>query len=189
MDALDLLTADHNRVRGLFAQFHKAQDDDDLATMTELAAKIFQELEVHTKIEEQVFYPAAHDLTEEIAEIIDEGAEEHHVVDVLMDEVRQLDPSDPQWVAKLTVMIENVEHHAEEEETEMFPMVRSATDAKTREEWGEQLTQLKQQFGAPTMADAENLTLEELRRRASDQQIPGRSDMSREELAATVDPR
>ena len=188
MDALDLLTADHNRVRGLFTRFKEAQDSDDTATMGELAEKIFEQLEVHTKIEEQVFYPAIHDL-DELSEIVDEGVEEHHVVDVLMAEAKALDPGEPQWVAKMTVLIENVEHHAGEEETELFPQVRSITDKATRAEWAERLEALKADLGAPTSADAADLSIDELKQRASDQKIPGRSQMSREALAATVDPR
>ena len=188
MDALDLLTADHNRVRGLFARFHEAQEKDDTATMQEVATKIFEELKVHTEIEEKIFYPAVHDL-DAVAEVVDEGLEEHHVVDVLMEEAQKLDPSDPQWVAKVTVLIENVEHHAEEEETELFPKVRSETSAPTRQDWGQRMERHKAELGAPTSADAENLTTEELKRLAAEQQIPGRSTMSREDLVATVDPR
>jgi|SRR5215211_7424003 len=188
MDALELLTADHNRVRGLFARFREAQEGGDAATMGELAEKIFEELEVHTKIEEQVFYPAVHDV-DDLAELVDEGIEEHHVVDMLMAEAKSLDPSEPQWVAKMTVLMENVEHHAEEEESEMFPAVRSNTDDASREEWGERMEELKADLGAPTTADAADMSIEELKRRASDQKIPGRSQMSREVLAATVDPR
>jgi hemerythrin superfamily protein len=188
MDALDLLTADHNRVRGLFARFKEAQDGNDTAAMSELADKIFEELEVHTKIEEQVFYPAVHDL-DDLAEEIDEGVEEHHVINMLMEEAKTLEPSDSQWVAKLTVLIENVEHHAEEEETELFPEVRSATDDATREKLAERMEALKADLGAPTSADAAQLSTEELKRKASEQQIPGRSQMTREDLVATVDPR
>lgn len=189
MDALDLLTADHNRVRGLFAQFREASDGDDTTKMEAVAAKIFEDLEVHTKIEEQIFYPAVHDLNDELAEVVDEGVEEHHVVETLMTEARQLPASDPRWKAKLTVLMENVEHHAEEEETELFPQVRSACDAKKREEWAERMESLKAELGAPTSKDAESMTTEELRQRATEQQIPGRSQMTRADLVATVDPR
>jgi hemerythrin superfamily protein len=188
MDALDLLTADHNRVRGLFARFKEAQEGDDSATMSKLAEKVFEELEVHTKIEEQVFYPAVHDL-DELSDEVDEGVEEHHVIDVLMAEIKPLDASDPRWVAKMTVLIENVEHHAGEEETEMFPQVRSVTDDATRAEWGERMESLKADLGAPTSADAAELSTDELKQKATEQQIPGRSQMSRETLVATVDPR
>lgn len=189
MDGLDLLIADHNRVRGLFARFRQAHDDEDTPAMGELAGKIFEELEVHTAIEEEIFYPAVHDLSDELAEVVDEGVQEHHVVDVLMAEARELTPGDAEWVAKVSVLIENVEHHAEEEETELFPPVRSATDPATREDWGARFEAMKAQRGAPTSADAAELTTEQLRQRARDQQIPGRSTMTREDLVATVDPR
>ncbi|MGH3768327.1 MAG: hemerythrin domain-containing protein [Pseudonocardiaceae bacterium] len=189
MDGLDLLIADHNRVRGLFARFRAAQENSDTATMGEIAEKIFDELEVHTTIEEKIFYPAVHDLSEELAEVVDEGVQEHHVVDVLIAEARTLKPGDPEWVAKLSVLIENVEHHAEEEETELFPPVRSATDAAARADWAEQFETMKTQHSAPTRAEANELTTTELRRRASEQQIPGRSSMTRDDLVATVDPR
>lgn len=188
MDALDLLTADHNRVRGLFARFREAHDSDDTKTMGQIAEKIFEELRVHTTIEERVFYPAVHDL-DELAETIDEANEEHHVVDVLIEELKSIDAGKPQWLAKMTVLMENVEHHAEEEEQELFPKVRTISDDATRAEWAEQLEAMKAELGAPTSADAADMPIDELRRKASEQHIPGRSQMSREVLAATVDPR
>jgi len=189
MDGLDLLIADHNRAWGLFARFREAHENDDTPAMGKLADKIFEELEVHTAIEEQIFYPAVHDLSDELAEVVDEGVQEHHVVDVLIAEARTLKPGDAEWVAKVTVLVENVEHHPEEEETELFPQVRSATDAASREDWGKRFEAMKAQRGAPTHAEAAELTTEELRQRASQQQIPGRSTMTREDLVATVDPR
>ncbi len=189
MDGLDLLIADHNRVRGLFARFREAHENSDTSAMGEIAGKFFEDLEVHTAIEEKIFYPAVHSFSEQLAEVVDEGVQEHHVIDVLIDEARTLKPEDPEWVAKVAVLIENVEHHAEEEETELFPQVRSATDAATREEWAKRFEKMKIQRNAPTRAEASGLTTEELRRRASEQQIPGRSTMTRDDLVATVDPR
>jgi len=187
MDALELLTADHNRVRGLFARFQAAEGEND-AQAARLAAKIFEELEIHTKIEEEIFYPAITKLNDEIHEMVTEGIEEHHVVDGLMAEVKGLTPTDEAWAAKVKVLIENVEHHAEEEEQEMFPKVRSATNADARAELGQRLEAMKAQLGAPTAADKEHLSTEELTRLAREQEIPGRSDMKREELLATVAP-
>jgi hemerythrin superfamily protein len=189
MDALDLLTADHNRVRGLFARFNEAKEQDDTDEMARLADKIFEELRVHTTIEERIFYPAVHDLGDELGEVVDEGLEEHHVVDVLMDEMAQLQPDDAQWVAKMTVLMENVEHHADEEESELFPPVRGVTSSTDRAEMGAKLEALKKELGAPTSADAQDLTTEQLQEMASQQQIPGRSRMTREILQATVDTR
>jgi iron-sulfur cluster repair protein YtfE (RIC family) len=187
MDALELLTADHNRVRGLFTRFQAAEGEND-AQAARLAAKIFEELEVHTKIEEEIFYPAVTKLNEEIHELITEGLEEHHVVDNVMAEVKALTPSDEEWAAKMKVLIENVEHHAEEEEQEMFPKVRKAMGSDARAELGQQLEARKAALGAPTAADKEHLSTEELNRLAREQEIPGRSDMKREELLATVAP-
>ncbi len=187
MNALDLLIADHNRVRGLFSQFKAAQENDDTATMSAVALKIFEDLEVHTTIEEEIFYPAVRDANEDIAETVDEGVQEHHVVKLLMAELKQIEDGSDEWVAKMTVLIENVEHHAEEEESEMFPPLRSKM-ADRLEAMVPQLEGRKQELGAPVMADKIDLTKEELLDLAKAQEIPGRSTMSQEELAATVAP-
>ena len=187
MNALDLLIADHNRVRGLFARFNSAKDAEDTTTMIELAGKIFDELTVHTTIEEEIFYPEVHDTTDEVSETVDEGVQEHHVVKVLMEELGQIEGGSDEWVAKMTVLIENVEHHAEEEEKEMFPPLRRPL-ADELEEMGARLEARKADLGAPVLADKIDLTKEELLSLAQAQEIPGRSTMSQEELAATVAP-
>jgi hemerythrin superfamily protein len=188
VDALALLTADHNRVRGLFARFNKAKESDDTALLGELAAEIINELQVHTSIEETQFYPWVKDISDETKDTVTEGVEEHHVVKTLIAEIQALEPGNDQWIAKMTVLIENVDHHAEEEEEELFPKVRSNTSATDREALGERLEQEKQRLGAPVLADKIDLTLTELKDLASTQEIPGRSTMDHEELAATVAP-
>jgi hemerythrin-like domain-containing protein len=188
MDALKLLTADHNRVRGLFTRFRSAEESGDTETMASLYPEIDHELEVHTDIEETVFYPWAHGLSEDIADVVDEGIEEHHVAKVLQGEIRDLSPGDDTWVAKMTVLIENVEHHAEEEEAEMFPPLRSRLSEDHLESVGQRLEARKAELGAPVLADKIDLTKEELLDLAREQEIPGRSSMSQEELAATVAP-
>ncbi len=188
MDAVSLLTADHNRVRGLFARFQAAEESDDAAQMADLAAKIVTELEVHTQIEEEIFYPAVDRADEELHDTVSEGVEEHHVAKTLIAEIKTLTPDDDAWVAKMKVLIESVEHHAGEEEEEMFPQTRKAFDKATLEDLGMQLEALKAELDAPTAADKEHLTTEELKALAADQEIPGRSSMNREELLATVAP-
>src|SRR4051794_5835514 len=126
MDALDLLTGDHNRVRGLFTRFKSAKESDDLATMTTLAPKILEELKVHTTIEEEIFYPELQEVNDEIKESITEGYEEHHVAKGVMEEIAAEEPNPEDWAAKVTVLIENIEHHADEEEQNLFPLVRKA---------------------------------------------------------------
>ncbi|MDQ2825674.1 MAG: hemerythrin domain-containing protein [Actinomycetota bacterium] len=186
MDALALLTADHNRIRGLFARFQAAEEGKDTAQTTELSEKIFTELEVHTAIEEEIFYPEIIAASEEIKASVDEGLEEHHVAKVLMQETKALSAEDDSWVAKMKVLIEGVEHHAGEEEEEMFPMCRKALDKAVLEDLGQRLEARKAQLGAPTAADKEHLSTKELKQLASEQEIPGRSSMDREELVATV---
>jgi hemerythrin superfamily protein len=188
MDALTLLTADHNRVRGLFARFEAAEEEQSTVLMAELAAKILTELEVHATIEEEIFYPEVSSADDEIHEVVTEGVEEHHVVKTLSAEIQALEPGDETWTAKMKVMIENVEHHAEEEEKEMFPQVRKALDAATLSEMAERMEARKAALGAPTAADKEHLSVEQLQELAREQEIPGRSSMDRDELVATVAP-
>lgn len=188
MDALKLLIADHNRVRGLFHQARQADEAKDTAELVGVAQTIFKELDIHTRIEEEIFYPEINTVSEKMKELVAESLEEHHVVDVLINEMKELDPADESWPAKLTVMMENVEHHAGEEEEEMFPKVRTALGQQKLEKLGERMEARKGQLGAPTMADKEHLSTEDLERLAREQEIPGRSKMNREELLATVAP-
>lgn len=188
MDALDLLISDHNRVRGLFARFESARDKDDEKLVQDIADKIVEELTVHTAIEEEIFYPTVRDTSDEIAQIVAESLQEHHVVKVLMGELQDVPPVSEAWLAKMTVIIENVEHHAEEEEQEFFPKVRSATDAEARELLGARLDARKGELGAPTLSDRSELTNEQVQELARAQEIPGRSKMSAEQLRATIDP-
>lgn len=189
MDAITLLSADHDRVRGLFARWQEAADSEQLSRAGELAGQIFEELRVHTAIEEETFYPSVRERGEELAETVEEGLQEHHVVDVLMEEIGGLALDAPEWQPKMTVLIENVEHHAGEEERELFPKVRSAFDAQGLEALAAALTQNKQRLGAPTIEATIDLSMAELQKLASEQQIPGRSKMDHDRLAATVAPR
>lgn len=139
-DAIDVLVADHDKVRALFGEFRDAKDADDHHEMQALQAKIFDELETHTQIEEDVFYPAVRNLdVAELTESVDESIQEHHVVKVLMREIADLSEPDI-FAAKMTVLIENVEHHADEEESDMFPPVRENMSADDLDRLGDELT-------------------------------------------------
>jgi hemerythrin superfamily protein len=180
MDAIELLTQDHDEVRGLFKDFEAAHEAEDTDRMQEVATRIFEELEVHTTIEEEVFYPAVRDQSEDLAEVVEEGLQEHHVVDVLMNEARDLEAGDDEWVAKITVLIENVEHHADEEEKEMFPDVREELGEERVQELGAQLEERK------ATAKADLASKDELYRKAQELGIEGRSQMTKAELAEAV---
>lgn len=143
MDAITLLTSDHETVRGLFDQFRTAKESDDVEKMRQMQKEIFVELETHTRIEEDIFYPAVKALgDDELTETIDEGFQEHHVVDVLMREIKNLKDDDI-FAAKMTVLIENVEHHADEEESELFPDLREKMGQERLEELGAELEAAK----------------------------------------------
>jgi hemerythrin superfamily protein len=143
MDATKLLTQDHDTVRDLFDQFRTAKDGGDSQRMKAIQREIFGELETHARIEEDVFYPAVRDTgVTDLEEDVDESLQEHHVVKVLMREIEDLSDEDV-FIAKMTVLIENVEHHAEEEETEMFPSVREQMSADELDELGRRLEEAK----------------------------------------------
>jgi hemerythrin superfamily protein len=180
MDALDLLRSDHDTVRGLFEQFSEAKEADDTDRMSLLQQEIFHELEVHTSIEEEVFYPESKEFGGEAAELIAEGIQEHHVVDQLMSEVRDLSAGAEEWVAKMTVLIENVEHHAEEEEEELFPKLREAFGEERLQAMADKLEAAKQRH------EVDLTSRDELYEQAQQLGIEGRSDMSKEELAEAV---
>ena len=147
MDGMTLLIADHNRVRGVFARFQEAEKSGEVAEMAELVRTIDEELTVHTDIEEKVFYPWAHRLSRDIAEVVDEGIEEHHVVKVLIGELKAMPEVNEQYEAKFTVLIENVEHHIEEEEKEMLPDAKKTLGKETAV-LGDQMQARKEQLMA-----------------------------------------
>ena len=143
MDAIQLLTADHNEVRGLFEQFRQAEEAEDMDRMKEVQKQIFAELETHTRIEEDIFYPAVREADEEeLGDTVAEGVQEHHVVKVLMREIEDVSGEET-YIAKMKVLMENVEHHADEEESEMFPDVREKMGEPRLEELGAELEAAK----------------------------------------------
>ena len=115
-------------------------------TRTELFATIKGELTLHEIVEEEIFYPElkAHPKAKDI---VLEAYEEHHVVDLLMGELEALDVSDETWGAKATVMKENIEHHIEEEEGEMFPQARRVFDAAELEDLGARMERARASAG------------------------------------------
>lgn len=181
MNALDLLKSDHDTVRTMFEEFRSAHESDDTETMARICEDVFAELEVHTAIEEEIFYPAVRRAGgEDLGETTDESVEEHHVVDLLMAEIRGLDAGDDAFVAKMTVLMENVEHHASEEEDEMFPQVRQLLDEQRLEELGAELEQAKASHILSSMSK------DELYEQAGQLGIEGRSSMTKDELARAV---
>jgi hemerythrin superfamily protein len=123
MDAITMLKDDHKRVKQLFRDFEKSGARAQ-RTRAKIVENIIKELSVHAAVEEQVFYPAVKGVSEELTKHVLESLEEHHVAKWLLSELDGMDPSDERFEAKVTVLIESIKHHVEEEETEFFPDVR-----------------------------------------------------------------
>jgi hemerythrin superfamily protein len=124
-DAIVLLREDHKTVEKLFKQFEKLGDNAH-KSKRDVVDRIIQELSIHAAIEEMHFYPAVRAKSDEISDDVLEGLEEHHVVKWTLSELVDLDPTNERFDAKVTVLIESVRHHVEEEEEDMFPKVREA---------------------------------------------------------------
>ena len=147
-DAVELIKSDHRKVEQLFREFGEA-GDRAYKTKQELVGQIVEELEVHATIEEEIYYPAVEaKARKDGKELIAEAVEEHHVVKILLGELGSMSSEDEAFDAKVTVLMENVRHHVEEEESELLPQSEKilGTDELTR--LGEQMAARKQQLGA-----------------------------------------
>lgn len=143
MNAIELLKNDHDTVEELFAKV-KADEDAD---HTKIFGKIKEELEIHTHIEETIFYPKLIEAgDEELKKIVLEGIEEHRQVKMFLRELSSLAEDSEKFDPKLKVLMEDVEHHVEEEEGEMFEMVKDQFDAAQLEELGASMEAEKQKF-------------------------------------------
>ena len=140
VNAIELLKEDHDRVDKLFQQV-KANEDGDNRDVFE---KIKEELDVHTHIEETIFYPFLQENgDEELKKIVLEGIEEHRQAKMFLRELESLVADSEKFAPKLKVLMEDVEHHVQEEEGEMFKMVESQFDKATLEELGASMKQEK----------------------------------------------
>jgi hemerythrin-like domain-containing protein len=144
MNAFQLLKEDHQKVSGLFQQLEPTTERAE-KTRTELFAKLKEELDIHARVEESIFYPAIKQAAE-TREIVLEGFEEHHVIKLLLKELDEVPVDTEQWTAKLKVLQENVEHHVEEEEGEMFQSARQVLSEDEINRLGTQMEEMKQQL-------------------------------------------
>ena len=137
-DALSLLTRDHREVDALFHRF-EATGPRAQKERADLVGRIIEALSVHAAIEETVFYPAVRAELEAQNDQVLEALEEHHVVKWTLSELEDLDPDNERYAAKVTVLIESVRHHVDEEEHELFPAVRAALRPQRLRELGAEL--------------------------------------------------
>lgn len=142
MNALELLKQDHEKVADLFAQVESTKDQKKHHQLFE---KIKAELEAHTHIEETILYPALEQHAG-LKDITLEAYEEHRQIKTLLSEITALSDGSKRFDAKLKVMGENVEHHVEEEENEMFPKIMKIYDSAKLDQLGQELEAEKKKF-------------------------------------------
>jgi hemerythrin-like domain-containing protein len=143
-DAIVLLKNEHREIRKAFRAFEKA-GERAYATKGRLVDRIIELLTIHTYIENEVMYPGVRNLLPEVEDDILESYEEHHVADVLVLELSMMKPDDERFTAKTTVLIENVEHHMDEEEKEWFPKVREGLGRTRLQELGAEMLRARDQ--------------------------------------------
>lgn len=123
MDAIKLLKQDHREVEELFKRYERA-GDEAVKEKQYLCERVTKLLSMHAAVEEQLFYPAARELSEQLKDTVLEALEEHHLAKATLAELGEMSAGDERFDAKMTVLIENVRHHVKEEEGELFPQLR-----------------------------------------------------------------
>ena len=149
MNAIELLKADHDKVDLLFQKVKATEESEHKA----LFEKIKEELEIHTHIEETIFYPKMKE-EPELEDIVLEGIEEHHQAKIFLRELSALTDDSEKFEPKLKVLMEDIEHHVMEEEGEMFPKIEELFDEATLEELGAEMQEEKQSFKKSYTANA-----------------------------------
>jgi hemerythrin superfamily protein len=130
-DAIEMLKADHRRVRALFQRY---DETDDQGMRQGIVAELFVELELHTQLEESVFYPAfADESNQEGQELVAASLEDHEDIDVLVEELRGLEADQEAFAAKFQELRAKVEQHVQDEESQMFPQAEQALEEQLEE--------------------------------------------------------
>jgi hypothetical protein len=143
MDAIALLKEDHAKAKKLMNELEQTTERG-VKTREEKWTKLLKELTIHENIEEEIFYPALHEHPK-LKEIVLEALEEHHLVDEIVEQLKDTPFDDEHWSAKFKVTKENVEHHIEEEEGPMFSKVRQVFTKEELEELGSRMEAAKQE--------------------------------------------
>ena len=123
-DAIDLLKQDHERVEKAFKEFEKL-DRQDTEACRRLIGGVCEALTAHTTLEEEIFYPAVREAIDD-EDLMNEAAVEHETARMLIEQLQNMGPDDPNYFATFTVLGEYVRHHIKEEQNEMFPAARKS---------------------------------------------------------------
>ncbi|MCU0120078.1 hemerythrin domain-containing protein [Pseudomonas sp. B2M1-30] len=144
MNAIDLLKADHEKVKTILTQLSESTDRA-LKKRTELLGKLEMEISIHTRLEEEILYPAFKAAGSKEEDVMYyEAKEEHRTVDSLvLPDLKLTDPGTPEFSGRVKVVKELLEHHIEEEETEMFPQAKKLLGKAKLDELGAQMEAMK----------------------------------------------
>ena len=143
MDATELLIQDHEKVHGLFAQFERAREDAQKKSM--LFEKIKDELQMHTKVEEEIFYPAVEELPIERAkDDIERSLQDHEEVDALLDQLQSLAPDDADFDERMAELMDAVRTHIQLEQEEVFKVAHAGLGEERLNEMGREMEEFKQ---------------------------------------------
>ena len=150
MDAIAMLEADHKKVQKAFKDFEKLKETGKRREKEAIVQQTCADLTVHTKIEEEIFYPAVRKAIKD-GDLMDEATVEHAGAKNLIAQLTSMQPGDDLYDAKFTVLGENVNHHVKEEQDEMFPKVRKTGLDLTA--LGQQMAQRKAQLESQQLGD------------------------------------
>ena len=141
-DAIAMLKADHQKVRKLFEDYEAMRERE---TRRSVATLVFVELETHAQLEENVFYPAVNEETEDGPELVKESLKEHQTMKHLIQELRDMGPDTKAFDVKFQELRRHVEHHVEEEEAEMFPLAEEELEEDMKD-LRDEMQELKKQI-------------------------------------------
>jgi hemerythrin superfamily protein len=142
MDPVQMLLDDHQKVRTLYRQYQQAGDNQQ---KFQAARQILTELEAHSKVEEQAFYPTIEQKgTAQLKQVVHHSEEEHQKVDQMVMELKGMGAFSQEFDRKFTQLMNDVEHHVQEEESQMLPQARQILGGETQQ-LSQQMQQIKQQ--------------------------------------------
>ena len=173
MDAVTLLTKEHEEAKALFEKIEAATDSE---TKQRLLSQVISALRAHTKIEEEVLYPIIREELKGGSKMFEEAMQEHQEAKEAMKELEGISPDKKEWQEHFEILMHGVLHHAKEEETEMFPMMREKFSRQRLEQIGETLA--ADEKGQVVI----DLSKDELLEQAKASDIEGRSTMDKSEL-------
>jgi hemerythrin-like domain-containing protein len=122
--AIEMLKEDHDKVKKAFKEF-ESMDREDSAALQQMVKTVCEDLKVHSTLEEELFYPAVREAIED-EDIMNEAQVEHEAAKMLIEQLENMGPDDPNFHATFTVLGEYVKHHIKEEEGEMFPQAKKS---------------------------------------------------------------